>query len=793
MHRTPRRRTQGTASIIACWLSASTLTAAIALPSVVFAQDVIPGANPGGTEGTEQPAAASPATPAPSSAVPASSAPPALAPAPGGVTAVDPAVIAALVGTVKSAREEAPARRKAVESLISEQGDAGIQAVTQLLQPGADAGAQQVVLAVLADSESEAPAEFASPLLALLGSTEGATQRDAAAALARYHDRATVRRIVELARDPNGGAPLRTGATLALGNHRTQGAARTLIELIQPAQPQRVRAAAFISLARLTGISEYGTDVARWEKWWDQHRQLSENDWLTALLANLNRAADRANAERTAVSDRFVESQRQLYRTLPQEDRQARLVSLLADQYEPIRRLAVELSSEFILQRQSQNQTIGPELRAALLARLSDTSAAVRQGAARRLGDLDDTGGADKAAEKLASGAENDPDVLRAYLSLIARVPRAKAVQPAIALMGEPALRRDAANALVKAIDGGLVQTDVRQTLSARVRSAATGAKTPEPEVVELLGRLAQEQDWSLIAKWLDHADAGVRGAAAKAWGASDRPLAELGKWAGDPDVLPRFIEAAARRGGDAATLQVLVKYRPERAEQEQLQLAWQRAVAAVASRVTPRAVLDADKRIDLRGGSITLRDQILSGAIAKLSPNGTTQPAAIDADVYVDLLLTRGEVRLAQGDPAQALVDFRRVRSTQPLSVERTQRCELGMFRATLSAGVFDEAFDLAKSLFAADLPARDALRDAVTQALITTSQRSLKAGQADPARRMLKTLRELAGTTLSKESEEKVFIMEQGIEALSPAPAATSTSAAGKTPTTMPADVKP
>ena len=768
MQSPPRRRHTGVGTIIACWLSASTVAGAIAPLSAVFAQ------------GSESPATQ-----------------PSLAPSPGGERAFDPAVIAALVGKVKSAREDAGARRSAVESLISEQGSAGVQAVGQLLESESDSGVLQVVIAVLADREADPPAEFAAPLLALLGSSDGVTQREAAAVLGRYRDRATVRRLVEFARDPSASATLRTGAAFALGNHRTQGAARTLIELIQPAQPQRIRAAAFISLAELTGIGEFGSDVARWEKWWDQHRQLSENDWLNALLANLRRAADRANAEKTAVSDRLVESQRQLYRTLPQEDRQARLVALLSDPYEPIRRLAVELSSEFILQRQSQNQAIGAELRAALLARLSDTSASVRQGAARRLGDLDDAGGADKVVEKLTSGAESDPDVLRAYLTLIARVPRAQAVQPAITLMGEPALRRDAANALVKAIDGGLVATDVRLALLSRVRAAAAGAKAPEPEVIELLGRLAQEEDWALIAKWLDNPDAGVRGAAAKAWGASDRPLTELAKWAGDQDVLPRFIEAANRRGADAATLLALVRHRPERAEQEQLTLAWQRAVVAVASRVPARAVLDADKRIELRGGAITLRDQILSAAIAKLSPNGTTQPAT-DADVYVDLLLTRGEVRLAQGDPAQALVDLRRVRSVQPLSAERTQRCELGMFRATLSAGVLDEAFDLAKSLFAAEPPARESLREAVTQTLITASQRSLKAGQADPARRVLKALRELAGATLTKDIEEKVLLMERGVEALSPQPApggATpgTTSPASTTPGTPPAGAAP
>ncbi len=702
-------------------------------------------------------------------------------------------------------------RREAALALLETGGVHALEPLLDEMGPRGDPAIQHIIAMALAVLPGNPPEEFLSPLFEMLERSDDSVLADVAAALGRYKNRKTVRQLVAMAEDNQAEIMHRRGAILALGHHRERSVVGSLIRLVQPDQAPPVREAGFIALANLTGIDEYGSDARRWEFWWTRNKELTGEYWLSMIIENFARHNTQMRAQTRRTLDRLTETQRQLYRSLPQAERPKILIGMLADPLDSTRNLAMDL----VLQRLIDAQPVGPELRAALADQLESDSSAIRQRAARLLHDLADEAAAETVAQRLAKGGEHDPAVLRAYLQIMARLPRQPAVDRSLALLADPDLSEQAAAFLVAAADTGLLSPDQTRQATARLRVRLREDRPPDAPSLRLLGRFGDDEDWRRIEAWLGSKDLAVRQAAAETWAESDRPLTALASHAGDPVIQPIVIAAARRRGADSAVLTALIEHRPE---DDQAIEAWQRALVAMASRVPAEAILTADALLRERSDVLELREQLLSVAIDRAAPNGvngttphdpkTSDPKAPDhrdepdaprrldnGALLIELLLARADARIHNAKPTLAIADYERISSTeQPLTQEQHRRHHLGLTRASLAAGQIDQAFSAAQLLRQADWPGeqRDEVVEMTIGIFLDTAQRNLEADQHEQTTGLLKKIREMVGETIPTEIEPRLSELEQRAQAAlkaGPATDITPDSASAPTPLSGPA----
>lgn len=664
-------------------------------------------------------------------------------------------------------RAEASERLAAARTLAQSSGPDTQKLLVELLSPGGDPVVQRVIAQAVAQGGQAGEPRVASALFELLVGATPADADDFARAVAAVCDGPFVQRLLRLSLDASAPLDRRRAGIKTLGYLRRRDAAGALILLVGVDQPEVVRAEVFAALAALSGIEEIGRDAVRWRLWWKQRQDLSDEQWYATLAKDLAQRGDELAGQVKRIEERLTEVRRQLHRASPQSERTALLIDFLKDPSESTRLLAVELC----VQRVIDAQAIEPELRDALLVRLEDPSAAVRRRAAKLLHDLSDEAAAGVAAENFVSGREQDRQVLGTYLLMLARRPQPRVVERALELLPDPVLGGQAAGVLAAAIDTGMVGAEQKVDAAARARARIEQDPLPDPKFVELLGRVGDERDWQRIAGWLDSEDGPVKQAAAKVWANSDQPLGPLVQRAADPVVQQIAIDAARRRGHQPQTMLELALHRPQ---EDQAVQAWQRAMVAMAGRVPPSAVLEVDGVLASRGESLKWREQLASAAIERLLPagsnsraNGQTNSGAGEADrnpfcvaveedpaVLIDLLLLRAEVRLADGNPTQAVADFQRVAAVEsPKTVEQQARYCRGVVRGSLAVGDLEGAAQAARLAIGSfppqGLEGTGAAQDAV-EAFLETAERSVAAGQLEQAGRVVAKLREVVGPSV-------------------------------------------
>lgn len=575
-------------------------------------------------------------------------------------------------------------RREAALSLLRKGWDQAVATLVAEFRKPTDPSNQQVIAQAIASFGGVPPHAFVSPLLTALQEDNEVLLGDVAAALGRYQNEAQVTsQLVALAVDKALNVRIRRGAIVALGYHRNRDVVGVLISLLSAQQPTQVRSASSASLARLTGIHQYGLDIAQWSAWWESHRDLDEKRWLGSLIGNFANHAATLTTENQRVTQRLVETQRQLYLATPTEERTAMLEKMMAAPELPMRLMAMEL----IVQRLVDQQPIGATLRAGLIVALGDPSAQVRAKSAQLIRDLNDASGADAIALRLDT--EADPTVLRAYLLAMADMPREEALGRAMKLLGDVELQNAAAGVLERAIADGLVNDQHKQALTNQLRQLTAGDDTLSPKMIELLGRVATEDDWQRIAGWMDSPKDAVRIAAAEAWAASDRPLGELAKRADSELFMPILLRAAVRRGSDGKTLVQIARYKPKA---EQLVESWQQAMLAMAPRVAAVDVVEADNAMAQHEGVAPIRERVLSAAIGESNGNADVQ-----------LLLARAAVRLETNQAIQALADLGLVESrSQNLAPETLNRLRWLTVRAAMESSQPEKAWQAVDNWFA-------------------------------------------------------------------------------------------
>ncbi|MEX0887651.1 MAG: hypothetical protein WD009_14560 [Phycisphaeraceae bacterium] len=680
--------------------------------------------------------------------------------------APDAAPIAALLSHDAAVAPEQ--RRRAAAAALADGEERSRQALVEALRGRGSADARRAALEAIADAD-DPPAELLQPLLALVPGVEAGDEQPLAGALSRYDHPRVVSLAQQVARYDGASVGARRVAVALLASHRTQAAAGVLMELIDGDTPEPVRHAAFNALGRLSGRPQLGRDADAWQQWWTRASGLSETRWGEHLLAGFDARVAQQTATVDRLERRLTEAHRAIYRQAGEEQRPALLVAMLQDGELAVRRLAMEVA----VQRLVDDRPFDDPLREALRGRLADADATVRQRATLLLRDLADGPAADVVARRMARAEESSLAVQRAELLMVTRLPRVEAVEEVLARLGEPALRSEAAAAIAAAADADRLTYQQGRRALGHVRQALEAGAAVTPPLVRLLAEVGQEEDWRRIEAWLDAEASAVRQAAAMVWAASDRPLGPLVDRLGDRQIEPIVLHAVAGRAREPEALAMLARHYVTGEREGRDEGAWQRAMHTLAGRVAGDTVIEAIqilRQAEVDAGPSDAMAAVLVGvAGAALEREGSLEPPA-----EIELRLVRAGLRLAGGEVAPAVADYERVAAllegqlTQAdagMDAERAQRWQrrvergrlLASLRGEATAALSDDARGVAQRLdegLAAWRPDQDM---SPAQLLLTTAHQEIaRMDGADARHAAADALRELLGDALDAELEQ-------------------------------------
>ena len=641
-------------------------------------------------------------------------------------------------------------RAAAATALLHRHNDEGTNALVLALTTQQSRIGWRAVIQAVATFPDNPPRELAQPLIGLLGQVDAGLADDLAAALGRFDQSEVIRDLQRIAENDKEPVARRVGAILTLGHDRTTQTAGLLMKLTDAKEPELVQQASFKALGILSALDHYDADRQAWDNWWSKNKGLWAKEWTQHLLENFERRESRRRAHDHQLEDKLLESQRALYQANSPQGRPDVLVYMLRDPLTPIRQLGMDLTRQRLL----DDLPFEEPLREALRARLTDPVPSIRVDAALRLRDLSDVPAAQIIAARLGEEQEQVSSVLGAYLRVMARLPQALAVDPSADFLNDEALRADAAAALAAAFDAGLMSKAQVNRAAKLARKFVEDGRPPAPQVITLIGKVGNKDDWKDIVNWVDHADSAVKQAAAQAWADSDRPLSELADRMDDPVIEPIVIAAATRRGQAAYTLNVLTTHRPQR---ERTAEAWRRALVAMAARVPADAVLITVRQVAELGESNRLRLEIITAAIDRPLAD-TLSPAE-----RLALLLTRGEVSMEAGDAAVALNDFLTVSAAESsLSPAQADRLARGMTRAYLQLGRIDQAFATARKLLTPAGRGISATDDRLVDQFIETAQRSRRENKKSEVARIVTDLRDMLKPAIKPEVGQQLAMLE-------------------------------
>ena len=618
-------------------------------------------------------------------------------------------------------------RRQTAAAILLKKGwPEAVRALSEDLS-GPDRPGTQRAIALAAAAHDDPPRQLLEPLLNRVGTPDAALRRAVAAALARYEDETVVDQLIARAEDEDMVEPARCGAVEMLAEHRQQRVAHTLVQLIGPPHSQPVRRAALEALGVLTGIDDFAGDVRAWQQWWQQHKDLTQEQWLHHLVRNLSARNRRASAQISTLADRLTDGLSRLYFASEPAERSAMLEQMLDDQLDVVRLLALKL----IKRLQVSAQPVDDRVREAMRRHLTDRNAQVRASVAMLLGEL-----ADPEAPALVVGLlgdETNVPVLRAYLSLLAAAtqhleptdehgPIRQAAEPAVTLLLHSELQADAATFLLNAHEMGKLDSDqIQRTLDA-ARKNVTEQPSPEPLMIRLLGRLGEDDDRLLIVAQLDHEEAAVRRAAAQTFVSNDAALDPLLDRMSDPAIFPVAVDAVHKRGDQLDQALRLLEVAPDDAN---LQGRRQDALASVAGRLNADDQIELDNILSQRTNGQVLREHVLTD----LTNNaGAPEANAGASPARVALMFRLARLYLDTARPALAETVYGRIEARNDLEAADAQRLQLGRLEVAAASGQTEKADQIAQSILT-DQPDH---APAVIAVLLDVAEAQLASGQS-------------------------------------------------------------
>lgn len=674
-------------------------------------------------------------------------------------------------------------RRVAARSLLNDSSRTSDQVIAAVLKDRSDPEATRAVVSAISTHPRPPAPELADPMIELLQRSMDPVQGEVAEALGRFNDPEVVERLGMMANNPNGSTRVRRGAIDALGYHRTQQAAAELMKLIGPDQPGAVQRSAYESLARLSGQTTFGEDRAAWTQWWAVAEDLKEPQWRAQLLDTLNmrEASQRVLQQETEL--RLLELSRASYRSASDEDKPRVLSFMLSESLPTVRKLAIDLATERLV----DGLPFDDQLRSALRGRLEDPEAVIRKDAALLLLQLPDEQAADIVARRMATNQEHVTEVLRANLLMMARMPRAAAAEASLRLLDTASLQAEAAGALAAMAKANML-TERQSREAARVVSERlSNNATPPAQFVTLLAAVGDDDDWQRIAAWVDSNQRPIKQAAAQAWADSNRSLELLAKRMQDPVIEPIVIAAATQRGQDPWTLLELAENPPDRPPVRE---AWNTALVAMSGRVPPETVLEVVSSLQTQPGTTVLIDQMASAALAR------AEAVSMPPEVRTGLLLARAESRLAQNDPTAALTDLKQVVSSRnSLTAVNRDRLDRGRVHAHIALNQIDESFAAAGDLLGQNPNGgtRRSTDDPVIDRLIELGNFNADRNRTADANRVVSKLRLLLGPSMKPEVAGRIRLLEADIQAVASGTRTTPPPADSGDATAGPADPPP
>jgi HEAT repeat protein len=323
---------------------------------------------------------------------------------------------------------------------------------------------------------------FLEELLAALAVNRVAVRRAAIEALAVLPNPELVPRLRELARDAQADLPARQAALWALGRCGRKSAAPILLELIAT-DPEPLRKSAAEALTELTG-QPFGLDVARWQEWWNRHKDISETRWLESRLAHQANRAHRLEGDLEQMRAQVLKLHQQLYSRLPISERLPYIQAAADHEDASVRHLAVGWAVELLPATEPMKQ----DALAEVLLRLShDGVLEVQRAAVLGLG-------------------------LAPYAQVRVRL-------EALLSRGRPTVRAAAARSLAAHARGASVEAADRQARIIPLLHQALHDSALEVviEAAEDLGVLGAQDASPVLARLLKHPSEPVRQAAAQA------------------------------------------------------------------------------------------------------------------------------------------------------------------------------------------------------------------------------------------------------------------------------------
>ncbi len=425
---------------------------------------------------------------------------------------------------------------------------------------------------------------------AIAGRIEG---EDASFIIGRSGPDAIERLNALVTREPDPAARAR-GFEL-LGGISDPTAARILVEAMQQASSGSDDAIAIDAALRRWSDTSSRRDAAAWRAWWTRMNiDGSASQALGQLADRIERAdrrAARAEARADALATRLADLHARFLATLPESDRDQRILELLEDDELPLRAAAIAQ-----VERMLRNGRILPEvLRAGLLSTLDDPDPKIRITAGRL---LETVGGDDFAMKMVASlQDEEDPAVLAAGLELLGNRPRPTVVPLAIRHLDgdDPEVVRQSARAVATVAAAGVLEPE----RMAEIRAAIpTADRVRDSEMARLVVLVAVDPSDPSLVRLLGHEDRRVRRGAAEGFlGRGQREA--LRRNSATPEVRRIAWQAWSADVVDPEDLAVLLELRPPADAEEADQFNWGLAIARVLERLSVEQVLAADEVLD--------------------------------------------------------------------------------------------------------------------------------------------------------------------------------------------------
>ncbi|HZZ43470.1 MAG TPA: HEAT repeat domain-containing protein [Tepidisphaeraceae bacterium] len=404
--------------------------------------------------------------------------------------------------------------------------------------------AQLAVARALAVDGKPADPALAPFLFRLMGPDRVLTDA-AGEALARYRDNPDVLvHLINLARATAEREGTRVTAIRALGSTADKNVADTLIGLLSDQSPAITTAAA-TSLVDMTGLRENGSDAPRWQKWWAENVNRSEEEFHLEMLKEQAGRFDRLRIRERGLEEELGSVLSDQYQLTPDAQKPDVLLRFLRSDEPAIRQTGARLVFEDAV----NNQTIPPATLDQLRSMIADSSAKVRVATADALRAVNDPQAITPLLSQLTR--ETDDSVRSAIARALATSGDLRAVEPLKTLLHDPSLTvaQSAADAIREI--AGKLDAGAAQQMAAELRSALDqhdmepAARGLKESIVLAMGPLREISLLPVYYRLLRSHDepSAVRRAAVKGVGQLGQPQAAdaLVNLLEDPDATVRL------------------------------------------------------------------------------------------------------------------------------------------------------------------------------------------------------------------------------------------------------------